>query len=39
MGKGSLVLYGPEVTFRAQPHSTFKLIFNGLMRPAEQRER
>ena len=39
VGKGSLVLYGPEVTFRAQPHSTFKLIFNGLMRPAEQRER
>lgn len=30
MGKGSVVLYGPEVAFRGQPHGTFKLLFNGL---------
>lgn len=29
-GKGSIVLYGPEITFRAQPHGTFKLLFNAL---------
>jgi hypothetical protein len=31
MGKGKLVLYGPEVTFRGQPHGTFKFLFNGLL--------
>jgi hypothetical protein len=31
MGKGQVLLYGPEVTFRGQPHSTFKFLFNGLM--------
>ena len=30
LGKGQVFLYGPEVTFRAQPHGTFKLFFNGL---------
>ncbi len=30
VGKGKLFLYGPEVTFRAQPHGTFKLFFNGI---------
>jgi hypothetical protein len=29
-GKGSVILLGPEVTFRGQPHATFKLLFNGL---------
>ncbi len=29
-GKGSIVLYGPEITFRGQPHGTFKLLFNAL---------
>ena len=32
VGKGLLVLYGPEITFRAQPHGTFKFLFNGLWR-------
>ena len=32
VGKGTLVLYGPEITFRAQPHGTFKFLFNGLLR-------
>jgi hypothetical protein len=30
VGEGKLVVYGPEVTFRAQPHGTFKLFFNGI---------
>jgi hypothetical protein len=30
IGKGRLVLFGPEVLFRGQPHGTFKLFFNGL---------
>jgi len=48
VGKGHVVLYGPEVLWRAQPHGTFKLFFNGLYygsatpttataRPTEQR--
>jgi len=32
MGKGRLLLYGPEILQRAQPHGTFKLLFNGLYR-------
>ena len=31
VGKGRVLLYGPEVTFRGQPHSTFKFLFNGLL--------
>ncbi|WP_255462485.1 M14 family metallopeptidase [Granulicella sp. WH15] len=31
VGKGKVVLYGPEVTFRGQPHSTFKFLFNGVL--------
>ncbi len=30
VGKGKLFLFGPEVTFRAQPHGTFKFLFNGI---------
>ncbi len=30
IGKGKLVLCGPEVLFRAQPHGTFKFVFNGI---------
>ena len=30
VGKGRVVLYGPEILQRAQPHGTFKLFFNGL---------
>jgi hypothetical protein len=29
VGKGSLMLLGPEVLFRSQPHGTFKLVFNA----------
>ena len=30
IGKGKLIAYGPEITFRAQTHGTFKLVFNQL---------
>ena len=30
LGEGKVVLLGPEVAFRAQPHGTFKFLFNGL---------
>jgi hypothetical protein len=30
IGKGNLIMYGPEIAFRGQPHGTFKLLFNGL---------
>lgn len=30
VGKGSLVMYGPEILQRAQPHGTFKLLFNAI---------
>ncbi len=29
-GAGRVLLYGPLVMFRAHPHGTFKLLFNGL---------
>ncbi len=30
VGRGRVVLYGPQITQRAQPHGTFKLLFNVL---------
>ena len=30
VGKGRVVLFGNEVAWRAQPHGTFKLLFNGI---------
>jgi hypothetical protein len=30
IGEGKVFLLGPEVTFRGQPHATFKLLFNGV---------
>lgn len=30
LGDGKVFLFGPEVAFRAQPHGTFKLLFNSL---------
>ncbi len=31
VGRGTLHLFGPEITFRAQPHGTFKFLFNGIL--------
>ena len=30
VGKGKLYMFGPEIAFRAQPHGTFKFLFNGI---------
>ena len=30
LGKGRVLLFGPEILQRAQPHGTFKLLFNGI---------
>ncbi len=30
VGNGTLLLFGPEITFRAQPHGTFKFLFNSI---------
>jgi hypothetical protein len=35
-GKGKLILFGPEITFRGQPHGTFKLLFNGIFYGASE---
>jgi hypothetical protein len=32
VGKGKLYAYGSEITFRAQAHNTFKMLFNQLYR-------
>ena len=30
IGKGKVLLFGPEILKRAQPHGTFKFLFNGV---------
>ena len=30
VGRGHVYMFGPEIVFRAQPHATFKLLFNGI---------
>lgn len=35
VGKGKLITFGPEITFRAQAHGTFKLLFNQLLQTGE----
>ena len=30
VGKGRVALFAPEIVWRAQPHGTFKLLFNGI---------
>jgi hypothetical protein len=34
LGKGKVILYGPEILKRAQPHGTFKFLFNGIYESA-----
>jgi hypothetical protein len=36
VGKGKLYAFGPEITFRAQTHGTFKLLFNQLYEVSEK---
>jgi hypothetical protein len=37
VGKGKLFMFGPEITFRSQPHGTFKFLFNGIYLSARER--
>jgi hypothetical protein len=37
VGQGRVVLFGPEILQRAQPHGTFKLFFNSLYYPTGTR--
>jgi hypothetical protein len=30
VGDGKLYMFAPEVLYRAQPHNTFKFVFNGI---------
>ena len=30
VGRGRVLLFGPEIVFRAQAHGTFKFLFNGI---------
>jgi hypothetical protein len=30
VGKGKVYLFSPEITFRSQPHGTYKLLFNSI---------
>jgi hypothetical protein len=39
VGQGKVALLGPEVAFRAQPHATFKLLFNALYYGSAQEAR
>ncbi|MCE9560389.1 MAG: peptidase [Armatimonadetes bacterium] len=34
LGKGRVVLFGPEILFRGQSHAAFKLMFNAIFRSA-----
>jgi hypothetical protein len=31
LGDGNVIALGPEVSFRGEPHGTFKLLFNGVL--------
>jgi hypothetical protein len=39
LGRGRVLLFGPEITFRAQAHGTFKFLFNGIHYPPGARAR
>ncbi|HVL67054.1 MAG TPA: M14 metallopeptidase family protein [Vicinamibacterales bacterium] len=34
VGQGKAFVFGPEITFRAQPHGTFKFLFNAIHQAA-----
>jgi hypothetical protein len=33
VGRGRVILYGPEILKRAQPHGTFRFLFNAIHSP------
>jgi hypothetical protein len=39
VGAGRVYLFAPEITFRAQPHGTFKFLFNGIHLASRNRAR
>jgi len=39
IGKGQLIVWTPEITFRAQPHGTFKFLFNAIYLAAQSASR
>jgi hypothetical protein len=39
VGQGRVLLFGPEITFRGQPHGTFKFLFNGILYGGTAEER
>ena len=38
LGRGRVLVFGPEITYRAQSHGTFKFLFNGIYYPKAVRE-
>ena len=36
VGRGKVLLFAPEILQRAQPHGTFKFLFNGIVNSATQ---
>ena len=30
VGSGKLFMFSPDITFRGQPHTTFKFLFNSI---------
>ena len=37
LGRGRVLVFGPEITYRAQPHGTFKFLFNAILYPKAER--
>jgi hypothetical protein len=37
LGKGRVLVFGPEITYRGQPHGTFKFLFNAILYPTASR--
>ena len=31
VGRGKVFAFGPEITFRGQPHGTFRFLFNAIL--------
>ena len=39
VGEGKLYMFLPEVLYRAQPHNTFKFVFNGIYLSTAEEDR
>jgi hypothetical protein len=37
LGRGRVLVFGPEITYRGQPHGTFKFLFNAILYPGAAR--